>query len=370
MIFMRSGDELVPLTVAPYEAEKILQALLEKHPQLLAGAQMNRVEPPRFLLVRREAAVTDREDGGGRWSLDHLFLDQLAIPTLVEVKRSTDTRIRREVVGQMLDYAANGPRYWPQGHIQSMFEDTCQGRELDPDEELAAVIGPEADIAEYWAEAERNLRAGRLRLVFVADVIPTELQAIIEFLHARMPDTDVYGVEVHRYVGVNGAECLVPRLVGNVVNTEPAKRKEHPWDEDSFFEQLRSDHGNESADVAGRLKVWATQRGFQVVWGAGSKRGTMNLRLPGATFAFLNVRTDGRCSMMWGLPTFLPERQRVEVKARFLKEMNALLGLVLPQEKSRLIFRIDELSDPARFEGFCAVLDQVLRGSTVESSQA
>ena len=31
-------------------------------------------------------------------------------PTLVEVKRSSDTRIRREVVGQMLDYAANGQR--------------------------------------------------------------------------------------------------------------------------------------------------------------------------------------------------------------------------------------------------------------------
>jgi hypothetical protein len=30
------------------------------------------------------------------------------VPTLLEVKRSSDTRIRREVVGQMLDYAANG----------------------------------------------------------------------------------------------------------------------------------------------------------------------------------------------------------------------------------------------------------------------
>jgi hypothetical protein len=34
-------------------------------------------------------------------------LDQDAILTIVEVKRSTDTHVRREVVGQMLDYAAN-----------------------------------------------------------------------------------------------------------------------------------------------------------------------------------------------------------------------------------------------------------------------
>jgi hypothetical protein len=45
----------------------------------------------RWLLVRREAGVPDSETGGSRWSLDHLFIDQEAVPTLVEVKRSDDT---------------------------------------------------------------------------------------------------------------------------------------------------------------------------------------------------------------------------------------------------------------------------------------
>jgi hypothetical protein len=64
-------------------------------------------------LVSREVAVPSEEDGHDRWSLDHLFLDNEAVPTLVEVKRRRDTRIRREVVGQMLDYAANAVVYWP-----------------------------------------------------------------------------------------------------------------------------------------------------------------------------------------------------------------------------------------------------------------
>jgi hypothetical protein len=58
-------------------------------------------------LIERESAVPDTEGGPGRWSVDHLFLDQDSVPTLVEVKRSSDTRIRREVVGQLIDYAAN-----------------------------------------------------------------------------------------------------------------------------------------------------------------------------------------------------------------------------------------------------------------------
>ena len=55
-----------------------------------------------------------------RWSLDHLFLDQEGIPTFVECKRSTDTRARREVVAQMLDYAANGLQYWSMERIQTV----------------------------------------------------------------------------------------------------------------------------------------------------------------------------------------------------------------------------------------------------------
>jgi hypothetical protein len=124
VIFMRRGEQLVELKAAPYEAEAVLQELLANHPKLLAGSQMNRRNPRRFLLVRREAPVADHEGAAGRWSLDHLFLDQDAVPTLVEVKRSSDTRIRREVVGQMLDYAAN-VRYWGVGALPELFKKTC-----------------------------------------------------------------------------------------------------------------------------------------------------------------------------------------------------------------------------------------------------
>ena len=63
------------------------------------------------------------ETGGlDRWSVDHLFIDQDAVPTIVEVKRASDTRIRREVVGQMLDYAANGVVNWPAESLRARFE--------------------------------------------------------------------------------------------------------------------------------------------------------------------------------------------------------------------------------------------------------
>ncbi len=106
IFFLADGQAtLEPLTEAPYSAEDILQALVANYPDLLPGDEINPVAPRRWLTVAREMPVPDEQGGSDRWSLDNLLLDQDAVPTLVEVKRSSDTRIRREVVGQMLDKA-------------------------------------------------------------------------------------------------------------------------------------------------------------------------------------------------------------------------------------------------------------------------
>jgi hypothetical protein len=95
-IYLIQGDEqLVEMAEEPYDSEDLLQELLAKYPSLLAGEQIGSA-PGRWVLVGRETSLPSEEDGGGRWSVDHLFLEQEAVPTLVEVKRSSDTRIRRE----------------------------------------------------------------------------------------------------------------------------------------------------------------------------------------------------------------------------------------------------------------------------------
>src|SRR4051794_40436015 len=103
-IYLKHGDTYVAMTEKAYDAESILQELIASHPEMLASDDGGH---GRLLFIRREAGVSDLDDGATRWSLDHLYLDSQGVPTLVEVKRSSDTRSRREVVAQMLDYAAN-----------------------------------------------------------------------------------------------------------------------------------------------------------------------------------------------------------------------------------------------------------------------
>lgn len=95
MFLIQQDGHLVEMREQPYDAEELLQRLLAEYPNLLAGDQINSAAPRRWLLVSREVSVPAEEGGPGRWSLDHLFLDQDGIPTLVEVKPSRCTRRRR-----------------------------------------------------------------------------------------------------------------------------------------------------------------------------------------------------------------------------------------------------------------------------------
>lgn len=215
-IYLRDGDEFVAMHEAKYDAEAVLQSLLAEHPEILAGGERT----AGWVLVRREAGIPDATDAGNRWALDHLFLDVSGVPTLVEVKRSSDTRARREGVAQMLDYAANATAFWRVELLRSWFEDEAARAGSTAAETLLATLGVDDEDA-YWTAVQTNLAADRIRLVFVADEIAPELRTIIEFLNRRMTETEVFAIEVKQYIEADGTrQTIVPRVIGQ---TEAAR---------------------------------------------------------------------------------------------------------------------------------------------------
>lgn len=48
---------LLPMQESPYDSEVPLQQLLAKHPDLLAGEQIDRTAPRRWMLVTREMTI-------------------------------------------------------------------------------------------------------------------------------------------------------------------------------------------------------------------------------------------------------------------------------------------------------------------------
>ena len=120
---------------------------------------------------------------GDKWRIDHLFVDEAGVPTLVECKRSSDPRARREVVAQMLDYAANGVLYWTMEKLKATFAATC-GTETSAEvlEDFLAENSSEdqplfTDEA-FWSKIIENLDKRRVRLIFVADEIYARTEAL------------------------------------------------------------------------------------------------------------------------------------------------------------------------------------------------
>jgi hypothetical protein len=258
----------------PYEQETILQELLARYPALLAGDSGG----GDLLLVRREATVALGGAGGTRGSLDHLFVNAAGIPTLVEVKRSADSRIRREVVGQLLDYAANASANWGGDALRHLFEQQCAESGRDPAEVVRDALGSVADVDAFWGTVRTNVAAERLRLVFVADAIPPELRRIVEYLNEQMTETEVVAIEVKQYRDASGAhETLVPRVVGDTEAARQAKgsTSARQWDRTSILAMLDERVGGDAVDTARRLFAWVDSRGdLRDSFGNGSKDGS------------------------------------------------------------------------------------------------
>ena len=368
-IYLLNGEaKLIPMEEAAYDSEKLLQELLAKYPDLLAGEQINSTEPRRWLLISREMSVPGEEEGAGRWSLDHLFLDQDAVPTLVEVKRSTDTRIRREVVGQMLDYAANAVAYWPVEQVQAKFESRCEAESEDSEEILSGFLGDDAKSDDFWLNVKTNLQAGRIRLVFVADVIPPELRRVVEFLNEQMDPAEVLAIEVKQFIG-EGMKTLVPRVLGQ---TEIARQKKSGTRSDydkieaaEYLRQIDEERTPAEAKVIRKLIDWARNAGLEDNFNQGVRGSACIPRL----------RHNGK--RFW--PMSVQARGLVVIQFRWLKDHEPFIDVAKREE---LLGRLQELPDfratatgingypklpvsvlcdEVQFKKFTAILDWIVR---------
>ena len=212
-IYIRGKDGgLEPLEEERFSREDDLQKLIAHYPELLDGEQIRPGDPRRWILITREKGIADTPGSAARWALDHLIVDQDAVPTLVEVKRGSNPELRRTIIGQMMEYAAHASETWTVDELRQTFEKSAKGRGVDPDEEMRRLLKPdeelEADV--FWDSVATNLAARRLRLLFVADQIPDPLEKVVEFLNAQMPNIEVLAVEIKQFRG-GSSQTLVPR---------------------------------------------------------------------------------------------------------------------------------------------------------------
>ena len=269
---------LEPLEEEPFCSEDTLQALIANNPELLDGGQVRPDDPRRWILITREKGIAERSGAGGRWSLDHLLIDQDAVPTLVEVKRSSNLELRRTFVGQLLEYAAHAAVTWTANELRQTFESAGDGQGFDPNEKIKQLLQTdvEPDVDAFWRAVATNLAARRLRLLFVADEIPDPLERVVTFLNEQMPHIEVLAVEIKQFRG-ESFQTLVPRVIGRIAasadpsSSGPGARRK--LTRASFLEELPNE---EARGVAEKLLDTAAAAGATLWWGSSS----VSIRMP------------------------------------------------------------------------------------------
>lgn len=262
-----SGDNgaLEALEETPFSDEDEFQALIAEHPELLDGEQVRPGNARRWILVTREKGIAPSSGTANRWFLDHLIIDQDAVPTLAELKRGSNPELRRTIVGQLLEYAAHASQTWTAEELRGAFERQVEAQGGDPQEELATLLQSdgEPDMDGFWDDVSTNLAAKRLRLLFVADHIPDPLAQVVAFLNAQMPGIEVLAVEVKRFQG-KSAQTLVPRVIGRTPPVPARGRTGQRLTRESFLEGFEDE---EVRQVAARLLDAASQAGAEIVYG-------------------------------------------------------------------------------------------------------
>lgn len=364
---LNEQGSLVPVFEKEYESEDIFQEMLAKFPELLLTGD-DRMPYSSLLLLAREQGVPIKAGGGNVYSLDHLFVDQDGVPTLVEVKRRSDTRNRRELVAQMLDYASNGLACWSVDDLRQNFERTCATDGTDPVVVLGEFLGGSGDPEGFWRRIEENIRDERIRMVFVADEISVELRRIVAFLNRQMRSSEMLAIELRQYVG-EGIRAFVPDVIVKPEmlpnsRSSTADSMQLSWTEDRFMSVLAKETGPEAVEVARSILDWGVHNATRFWWGKGKRDGSFApvFSWKGRDYYPVFVWSSGIGDIQFQWLQYRPPFDSIELRKELLDRLNAIPGISIPEDAlgRRPSFPLKALVPKEARTMFLAVLDWVV----------
>ncbi|WIY70836.1 hypothetical protein KB221_07385 [Aquidulcibacter paucihalophilus] len=192
----RSGDNSVS------EAE--IQNLVHAHPTILPIAE---IDP---LFVNPVPICTELNTPAG--PIDNFMVTASGLPVLVECKLWRNPEGRREVVGQILDYAKELSR-WSSSDLQREVNRRLK-REGNSLLELVRKTDPSVDEIQFNDALTANLRRGRFLLLIVGDGIREGVEAISEYLQRHAGLHFSLGlVELPIFVLPGGDRIVAPRVL-------------------------------------------------------------------------------------------------------------------------------------------------------------
>ena len=359
------SDQMTPIYCK--DESKELQDILEKNPDLIPGDQISPSDPRRWLSVKKEMPVPDPNTGGSRWNIDFFFVDQDAMPTFIECKRFNDTRARREITGQMLEYAANAHYYWEKDELIEFANETAQKNSITLEEEMTRLQPESPDSVEiFFQRVQDNLREGQIRLVFFLEKAPIELKSVVDFLNKQMERSEVLLVEASQYLH-EGMKVVVPSLFGFTEEARQVKKTvsivtgpKKQWNRASFFqdadERLDSSQLNATKQIFNKCESLHCE----LSWGKGKIYGSFSVKWPQVgNSALFSVWSDGTLIINFG--SLNKNDREKELRDFFKEQIVNKLNFQVPADYEKRFpnYKASEWSHKA--DTMIQILDEVVK---------
>lgn len=295
-----------------------LQNLMHENPAILP---VNDFDPGFGPLI-----PIGREIGTDVGPIDNLFVSPTGLLTIVEAKLWRNPQARREVVGQVIDYAKEVSR-WGYEDLDASTR-KASGKSLW--ELVTGAADPILDEPQFIDTVARNLRAGRFLLLIVGDGIREEMERMAEYLQgtpqlrfslalvelqvyrlAEEGDLLVTPVVVSR---TNEISRAIVRVTGDAtakidvsldltdVNSRIASSSRRVMTHETFFQELESKGVSaEGIRVAHRFHDdFDNDDRFQIDW----KSASFSIKMfdpvgRGSRYTILVVNRDGTAYIGW-----------------------------------------------------------------------
>lgn len=346
----QTAEPLKPLELSTEATKRFdegwLQDLIFRCPELLP---VNEIEP-----VFGDLIPVCRELPTQVGPLDVVYVNSLGMLTLVECKLWRNPEARRQVVGQILDYA-NSICRWSYADLQGAVRRALREERAS----LFEIVGGgenELSEPEFVDNVSRNLKRGRFLLMIVGDGIRESVELISDYLqeHAHLNFSFALVEErIYQLPESQGSRLLVqPRIIARTVEIEravvriddgkivcEASKPKAPGDKPSpkrstiteqvFYEEL----GKIDPDLPGRVRSF-----FERVRAVGLRvelqRGAA-IRSPDGYYHFGAFYPDGT-AMNWSITNRTNSQGIPEVGEEYLDRLAALFpGSIVMKGKDR-----------------------------------
>ena len=296
-----------------YASEEELQTFLLEHPDLMPLEEIE-LNAAGLLCIGWEVGLASGAE-------DILYIDQNGLLTVVETKLRKNPEARREVMGQILEYAAQMSD-WSSADVERQAEkffasDKCPEQYGGCTWERAMQLflessgaPPEFSYDDFLQQVQTNIERGHFRLVIAIDEPPEALLKTVEFVNRFSERFEIYLVQLKRFRDLaNEQNIFVPALFGRVATSKTKRPPGRQWDRERFLQQA-SKESPESLTVLKRLIQFAEDE-KAIVWGRGASVGSLTFAFTtpdGKRLPALFVMANGKMSFdFWTLGKWLDQ---------------------------------------------------------------